>query len=49
VGGVLTSFFGELLVYPSIYFIWRSRKLKKTALFPAEVRDPLPAPETDRD
>ena len=33
VGGVVTSFFGELLVYPSIYFIWRSIKLRRTPLF----------------
>jgi len=36
VGGVVTSFVGELIVYPSIYFIWRSLKLKKSALFPGE-------------
>ncbi len=34
VGGVVTSFIGELIVYPSIYFIWRSIKLKRSALFP---------------
>lgn len=34
VGGIVTSFFGELLVYPAIFFIWRSLKLKKTRLFP---------------
>jgi len=44
VGGVLTSFFGELLVYPSIYFIWRSIKLKKTPLFPSSSKGALPAP-----
>ncbi len=32
-GGVVTSFLGELLVYPSIYFIWRSLKLRRTPLF----------------
>ncbi len=37
VGGVVTSFFGELIVYPSIYFIWRSLKLKRTPLFPGGV------------
>ena len=36
VGGVVTSFLGELIVYPSIYFIWRSLKLKKGPLFPSE-------------
>jgi len=35
VGGIVTSFFGELLVYPAIYFIWRSFGLKHTALFGA--------------
>jgi Cu(I)/Ag(I) efflux system membrane protein CusA/SilA len=34
VGGVFTSFVGELLVYPSIYFVWRSLKLKGGPLFP---------------
>ncbi len=24
VGGIVTSFFGELVVYPAVYFIWRS-------------------------
>ncbi len=34
VGGVVTSFIGELIVYPALYFIWRSLKLKKGPLFP---------------
>lgn len=34
VGAALTSFIGELLVYPSIYFIWQSRSLRRTPLFP---------------
>ncbi len=34
VGGVLSSFIGELVVYPAIYFIWRALKLKRSALFP---------------
>ncbi len=29
VGGIVTSFFGELLVYPAIFFIWKSRRLYK--------------------
>jgi Cu(I)/Ag(I) efflux system membrane protein CusA/SilA len=33
VGGVLTSFLGELVVYPSLYFIWRSLRLRRTPLF----------------
>jgi len=39
VGGVVTSFVGELLVYPSIYFIWRSFKLRRTPLFRGGLRD----------
>ena len=34
VGGVFTSFAGELIVYPAIYFIWRSAGLKHGPLFP---------------
>jgi Cu(I)/Ag(I) efflux system membrane protein CusA/SilA len=34
VGGVFTSFAGELIVYPAIYFIWRSVGLKHGPLFP---------------
>lgn len=29
VGGVFTSTIMELLVYPAIYFLWRSRSLKR--------------------
>jgi Cu(I)/Ag(I) efflux system membrane protein CusA/SilA len=36
IGGVLTSFLGELLVYPSIYFIWRSLRLERSLLFPSK-------------
>jgi len=34
VGGVFSSFVGELFVYPSIYFVWRALGLRRTALFP---------------
>jgi Cu(I)/Ag(I) efflux system membrane protein CusA/SilA len=30
VGGVITSTLMELLVYPAIFFIWRSRAMRKT-------------------
>jgi Cu(I)/Ag(I) efflux system membrane protein CusA/SilA len=40
VGGIVTSFFGELLVYPAIYFIWRSSGLRHTALFAAQNNNP---------
>jgi copper/silver efflux system protein len=33
VGGVLSSFVGELIVYPALYFVWRSFRLRRTALF----------------
>jgi Cu(I)/Ag(I) efflux system membrane protein CusA/SilA len=36
VGGIVSSFVVELVVYPALYFIWRSRGLRKTALFNAE-------------
>jgi len=31
VGGLFTSFILELLVYPAIYLLWRSRRLKRTS------------------
>jgi Cu(I)/Ag(I) efflux system membrane protein CusA/SilA len=31
VGGIITSTIMELLVFPAIYFIWRSRQLKGLA------------------
>ncbi|RMF75685.1 MAG: efflux RND transporter permease subunit [Acidobacteria bacterium] len=34
VGGIVTSFLGELIFYPSLFFIWKSIGLRKTALFP---------------
>jgi Cu(I)/Ag(I) efflux system membrane protein CusA/SilA len=33
VGGVFTSFLGELVVFPAIYFLWRAIGLKRTPLF----------------
>jgi len=41
VGGIITSFVGELVVYPAIFFLWRSIKLEKTPLFAetTEVRE----------
>jgi Cu(I)/Ag(I) efflux system membrane protein CusA/SilA len=35
VGGVVSSFIAELVVFPAIYFIWRSIELRRTPLFPA--------------
>jgi copper/silver efflux system protein len=34
VGGVFTSFLGELVVFPAIYFLWRSIGLRRSPLFP---------------
>jgi Cu(I)/Ag(I) efflux system membrane protein CusA/SilA len=42
VGGVFSSFVGELIVYPSIYFVWRSLKLRKTPLFAEDGAGGLP-------
>ncbi len=33
VGGIVTSFVGELIVFPAIYFLWREIGLRKTRLF----------------
>ncbi len=33
VGGLFTSFMGELIVFPAIYFVWRGIGLKRTPLF----------------
>jgi Cu(I)/Ag(I) efflux system membrane protein CusA/SilA len=33
VGGVFTSFLGELVLFPAIYFLWRSIGLRRTPLF----------------
>jgi copper/silver efflux system protein len=40
VGGVFTSFVGELAVYPAIYFIWRSLGLRRSGLFAGEEAAP---------
>jgi len=37
VGGIVTSFLAELLVFPAIYFIWRSTGVERGPLFPAAV------------
>ncbi len=45
VGGIVTSFVGELVVYPAIYFIWRSIRIEKGPLFPPRADGDRPAPE----
>jgi Cu(I)/Ag(I) efflux system membrane protein CusA/SilA len=44
VGGVITSTIMELLVYPAIYYLWRSRGLKGLPLMAAP---PIPPPPSD--
>jgi Cu(I)/Ag(I) efflux system membrane protein CusA/SilA len=36
VGGIITSFIGELVVYPALYFIWRSASLRSAPLFSSD-------------
>jgi Cu(I)/Ag(I) efflux system membrane protein CusA/SilA len=36
VGGVLTSFLAELVVFPAMYFIWRSRGVERGELFSSQ-------------
>lgn len=40
VGGVITSFVAELLVFPALYFLWRGRGLSTSPLFAAEPPNP---------
>ena len=45
VGGLVTSFLLELLVYPAIYFLWKGRGLAEgPATAPESVRGFAPAP-----
>ncbi|MGE5275961.1 MAG: efflux RND transporter permease subunit [Acidobacteriota bacterium] len=46
IGGVITSFLGELVVFPAMYFIWRSARLGKSPLFPATAAEPPESPGT---
>jgi Cu(I)/Ag(I) efflux system membrane protein CusA/SilA len=38
IGGIVTSFVLELVIYPVIFEIWRGRKLKKEGLADGEKR-----------
>ncbi len=42
VGGVLSSFIAELIVFPAIYFIWRSIKLTRSPLYAHSGSGPAP-------
>ncbi|MHB8878262.1 MAG: efflux RND transporter permease subunit, partial [Myxococcaceae bacterium] len=35
IGGLVTSFILELLVYPAVYYVWKSRELTSAASAPA--------------
>jgi Cu(I)/Ag(I) efflux system membrane protein CusA/SilA len=35
VGGLVTSFLMELLVYPAVYFLWKRRELSRPSPAPA--------------
>ena len=49
VGGLVTSFLGVLIVIPALYFLWRSRGLERSELFPPAVPEPAqPSPEGDQ-
>jgi Cu(I)/Ag(I) efflux system membrane protein CusA/SilA len=49
VGGLVTSFLMELLVYPPVYYLWRARQLPAPAAAPVVEPGPLPRalPETN--
>ena len=49
VGGLFTSFAGELIVFPAIYFLWRGIGLERTPLFPSEEVTQERAIETGED
>lgn len=44
VGGVFTSFIAILIVFPSIYFVWRGRSLEPTPLFADDSEEPIDQP-----
>jgi Cu(I)/Ag(I) efflux system membrane protein CusA/SilA len=47
VGGVITSTVMELLVYPAIFYLWRSQRIKKEAFTsPGGPASELPAPQS---
>jgi Cu(I)/Ag(I) efflux system membrane protein CusA/SilA len=41
VGGLVTSFVLELLVYPAVFAVWKGRRLPPAALPPATSKEPL--------
>jgi Cu(I)/Ag(I) efflux system membrane protein CusA/SilA len=44
VGGLATSFVLELLVYPSIYYLWKRREVVEGPVTPAPASVPVPHP-----
>ena len=45
VGGLITSFAMELLVYPAIYYLWKRKNVTAGPVTPTDAQ-PLPAPLT---
>jgi Cu(I)/Ag(I) efflux system membrane protein CusA/SilA len=46
IGGLVTSFLLELLVYPAIYKLWKGRELRGTTVAVAPAGEPTPARAT---
>jgi Cu(I)/Ag(I) efflux system membrane protein CusA/SilA len=46
IGGVITSTIMELVVYPAIYYIWRSRSIKRLPLSDSWALQSLPEPSS---
>jgi Cu(I)/Ag(I) efflux system membrane protein CusA/SilA len=45
VGGVVTSFASELVVFPALYFLWRAAQMRRRGRAPsAPLTDPAPGP-----
>jgi copper/silver efflux system protein len=39
IGGLISSFFLELVVYPAIYAVWKRRALRRARRFPQRAPD----------
>ncbi len=45
VGGIVTSFLAELVVFPAMFFVWRASGLERGPLFPDNRPSEEPGPE----
>lgn len=43
VGGLVTSFILELLVYPAVYYLWRRKEVRAEDTLTAPVQELIPA------